>query len=425
MSSKHLFLFFCLSFVSVTVCAGSHSVLFDKTLRVDYIFSGDTNTQEISLAEMSSMDGWAGRRNNLDTIPLRGNGRIVMSDAKSGRILYVSSFSSLFQEWLGTEEATKVRRAFENVFLLPMPIDSARIKIELYDFKGKTFATLAHTVNPNDILIRPIGNTSDTIQYEYIRRSGHSSEAIDIAIVAEGYTVQELPQFYEHARMADKALFEHEPFKSYAGRFNVVAIGTVSQDSGISIPGRKDWKRTALGSHFDTFYSDRYLTTLQIRSLHDMLAGIPYEHIIILANTENYGGGGIYNSYTLTTAQHPAFRPVIVHEFGHSFAGLADEYFYDDQYVEFYYPEIEPWEQNITTLKNFSSKWQDMLPPETTLPTPLYSGSGKIGVYEGAGYQSKGVYRAFENCRMKTNEAKDFCPVCRRALERLIRFYTE
>ena len=204
-----------------------------------------------------------------------------------------------------------------------------------------------------------------------------------------------------------------------------MAVGAASQDSGVSIPGKRDWKDTALGSHFDTFYSDRYLTTLRIRTLHDMLAGIPYEHIIILANTDNYGGGGIYNSYTLTTARHSDFRPVVVHEFGHSFAGLADEYYYDDQYVEFYYPEVEPWEQNITTLKDFSAKWQDMLPEGTAYPTELIPGSGKIGVYEGAGYQSKGVFRSYEDCRMKTNTATEFCPVCRRALERLIKFYTE
>ena len=71
------------------------------------------------------------------------------------------------------------------------------------------------------------------------------------------------------------------------------------------------WKHTAFGSHFDTFYSDRYLTTSRVKAINDALAGIPYEHIIILANTEQYGGGGIYNAFTLTTAHHPNFRPVV------------------------------------------------------------------------------------------------------------------
>ena len=147
--------------------------------------------------------------------------------------------------------------------------------------------------------------------------------------------------------------------------------------------------------------------------MHDKLCGIPYEHIVILANTDTYGGGGIYNSYTLTTAHHPAFKPVVVHEFGHSFAGLADEYYYDDQYVEFYYPDSEPWEQNITTLADFESKWKDMLD------------DGKAELLEGAGYQSKGVYRPAKDCRMHTNRAEGFCPVCQRALSRVIEFYTE
>ena len=137
----------------------------------------------------------------------------------------------------------------------------------------------------------------------------------------------------------------------------------------MSIPSEGDWKDTALGASFSTFYSDRYLTTLHLNKLHDVLSALPYEHIIILANTDNYGGGGIYNSYTLTTAHHPLFRPVVVHEFGHSFAGLADEYYYDDQYVDQYYPQVEPWEQNITTLRDFSSKWPDMLPPGAAVPS--------------------------------------------------------
>lgn len=159
------------------------------------------------------------------------------------------------------------------------------------------------------------------------------------------------------------------------------------------------------------------------------MAGIPYEHLIILANTDTYGGGGIYNSYTLTTAHHKQFRPVVVHEFGHSFGGLADEYFYDDQYTEMYPSDTEPWEPNITTLVDFSSKWKDMLPSHTKIPTPPTKDPEKIyteiGVYEGGGYSSKGVYRPAMECRMKINEAPAFCPVCQRALQRLIEFYTE
>ena len=407
----------------------------EKTLRVDYIFSGTDKSVEISLDEMSCFDGWAGRRVNMDKAPLRGNGQISMTDAATGKVLYCQSFSTLFQEWQATEEATKVRKAFENVFLLPMPSSEAKVRVELYDFFGNVTASLAHMVKPSDILIKKVDPTPAS--FRYIEKNGTPEQCIDVAVVAEGYTAGEMDKFYADAKTAVDAILSHAPFDKYRDRFNFVAVALESADSGVSVPGQSQWKNTALGSHFNTFYMDRYLTTLRLRQMHDKLCGIPYEHIVILANTDTYGGGGIYNSYTLTTAGHKSFQPVVVHEFGHSFAGLADEYYYDDMYVEYYYPHIEPWEQNITTLADFDSKWKDMLPQGCAIPTApvkdniwqrFASGvpmESVIGVYEGAGYQSKGVYRPFPDCRMKTNQAEGFCPVCQRAISRLIEFYTE
>ena len=383
----------------------------EQTLRVDYIFSGTDKSVEISLDEMSRFDGWAGRRNNLKEVPVRGNGQICMTDAQTGDTLYRMSFSTLFQEWQTTEEATKVRKSFENVFLLPMPSVKARVNVHLYDFFGNIVASLNHEVDPSDVLIRNL--RPEAPEHRYLLKNGTSEEKIDVAIVAEGYTAEEMSTFYADAQTAMEAILMHEPFGTYKDRFNFVAVALESQDSGVSVPGQREWKNTALKAHFDTFYMDRYLTTLRLKNMHDRLCGIPYEHIIILANTDTYGGGGIYNSYTLTTAHHPAFKPVVVHEFGHSFAGLADEYFYDDQYVEYYYPGTEPWEQNITTLADFESKWKDMLD------------AGEAELLEGAGYQSKGVYRPADDCRMRTNIPDHFCPVCQRAIARIIEFYTK
>lgn len=403
-----------------------------RTLRIDYIFSGTDRSQEISLDEMSCFDGWAGRTVNLDKVPVRGNGQISMTDIASGKVLYRQSFSTLFQEWQTTEEATRIRRSFENVFLLPMPSERALVKVELYDFRGQISASLKHEVVPSDVLIRK--TIRNAAPHKYILSNGTPQDCIDVAILAEGYTAEEAEIFYEDAKKAVTAILSHEPFGSMRDRFNFVAVALPSMDSGVSVPGQGLWKNTALSSHFDTFYMDRYLTTLRLKNLHDSLSGIPYEHIIILANTDTYGGGGIFNSYTLTTAHHKAFEPVVVHEFGHSFAGLADEYYYDDQFVEYYYPDSEPWEQNITTLYDFASKWEDMLPRSVAVPSPKpegliwnEDGNGKyslIGVYEGAGYQSKGVYRPYYDCRMKTNSPKAFCPVCQRAIARIIDFYT-
>ena len=383
----------------------------EQTLRVDYMFSGTDKSVEISLDEMSRFDGWAGRRTNLTEVPVRGNGQICMTDVQTGDTLYRMSFSTLFQEWQTTEEATKVRKSFENVFLLPMPTTKAKVNVHLYDFFGNIVASLGHIVDPSDILIRHLSPQAP--EHRYLLQSGTPEEKIDVAIVAEGYTADEMDMFYADAQVAMEAILKHEPFGQYKDRFNFVAVALESQDSGVSVPGEGEWKDTALKAHFNTFYMDRYLTTLRLKNMHDKLCGVPYEHIVILANTDTYGGGGIYNSYTLTTAHHPAFKPVVVHEFGHSFAGLADEYYYDDQYVEYYYPGTEPWEQNITTLADFESKWKDMLD------------AGEAELLEGAGYQSKGVYRPAKDCRMHTNRPDSFCPVCQRAIARIIEFYTD
>ncbi len=394
----------------------------DETLRVGYTFTGNDKEQHVALDELCRIKGWAGRRANLDSLPWRANGIITMRDAKTHKVIYRTHFSSLFQEWQTTEEATRVDKSFENVFQLPMPKDSVELCVELFDTYAKTVASLAHIVQPTDILIRTLAPRT-LPPHRYLHKS-HRSDAIDVVIVAEGYQKKEAKDFYAYAKQAMNALFAHEPFGTLRDRFNILAVALPSADSGVSVPGASNWKQTALSSHFNTFYSDRYLTTLRLRQLHDALAGLPYEHIIILANTDTYGGGGILNSYTLTTTRNPQFEPVVVHEFGHSFAGLGDEYYYDDQFVPYYNAETEPWEQNISTLKDFPSKWSDMLPQDISIPTPPDAEHPDlIGVYEGGGYMSKGVFRAYQDCRMKTNTAKAFCPVCQRALSRLIHFY--
>ncbi|MCD8091873.1 MAG: IgA Peptidase M64 [Bacteroides sp.] len=398
----------------------------DKTLRVDYIFTGNAAKQEICLDELSSLPSWAGRKHHLSELPLQGNGQITMRDVASGNIIYKTSFSALFQEWLETDEAKVVTKGFENTYLLPYPLQPAEIEITLLDPRRNVRASMKHVVDPNDILIHQKG-TQHITPHKYLLKSGDAEKCIDVAILAEGYTPEEMKTFYKDAAIACESLLAHEPFRSMKNRFNIVAVASPSEDSGVSVPRLGEWKRTAFGSHFSTFYSDRYLTTSRVKSIHDALAGIPYEHIIILANTDEYGGGGIYNSYTLTTAHHPKFRPVVVHEFGHSFGGLADEYFYDNDVMTDTYPlDVEPWEQNISTRVNFAAKWEDMLVEGTPIPTPTTeSEKYPVGVYEGGGYSAKGICRPADDCRMRTNECAAFCPVCQRAIRRVIEFYTE
>ena len=423
---KHILFLLCLIAVASTRAQVFADHFADKTLRVDYIFNGNASEQSICLDGLSSLPAWAGRKHHLAELPLQGNGQIVMRNAASGKTIYTTSFSSLFQEWLETDEARNVTKGFENTFLLPYPLQPVEIEITLLDPRRNVRASMKHIVHPNDVLIEQKGNSHIT-PHKYLLHNDSPEKCIDVAILAEGYTLQEMQTFYEDADIACKSIFDHEPFKSMKKRFNVVAVASPSTDSGVSVPRLNEWKHTAFGSHFSTFYSDRYLTTSRVKAIHDALAGIPYEHIIILANTEEYGGGGIYNSYTLTTAHHPMFRPVVVHEFGHSFGGLADEYFYDNDVMTDTYPlDIEPWEQNISTQVDFAAKWKDMLSENTPVPTPAeVSENYPTGVYEGGGYSAKGIFRPAENCRMRTNEYPAFCPVCQRALRRIIEFYTE
>ena len=383
----------------------------DKTLRLDYTFAGDATRQQIFVDELVSLPRWYGRKQHLAELPLKGNGQITVRSLAEGMVIYRHSFSSLFQEWVSTAEAKQTQKSFENVFLVPFPKSPVEIKVELFDYHDQVISRLTHKVDPKDILIRKAGERQIT-PHVTLQQAADTARCIRVAFVAEGYQQQEMDVFLNDCRIAMESLFEHEPFKQNQLKFNMVAVMPPSVESGTSEPNKGIWKNTPLGSHFDTFYSERYLTTLHLKKLHGVLAGIPYEHIIVLVNTDRYGGGGIYNSYNLTYAHGKHFRPVVVHEFGHSFGGLGDEYPYGDD-DPMYFADTEPWEPNLTTKHDFNGKWENLIKDK------------KAGFIEGGGYLSKGVWRGYENCRMRTNEEPEFCLVCQQALQRLIDFYTK
>jgi len=377
-----------LLFLAVTLSAAAQDFnhyFEDATLRLDYIFSGNAKHQAIAVDELSRIPRWYGKHERLAEVPVEGNGQVIVRDHRTQKVIYRNSFSTLFQEWLTYDEAKKPSgKAFENVFLVPFPKDSVDITVELRNNRREVTVSMSHTVNPKDILIRHIGERSVT-PYETLQKAADTTRCIHIAYVAEGYTEAEMANFIEDCRTANEALFAHEPFKSLRQRFNVVAVKSPSMESGTSEPSKGIWKNTALHSHFDTFYSDRYLTTLHLKELHDWLAGTPYEHIIVLVNTEKYGGGGI------------------------------------------------PWEPNLTTLVDFHGKWENLINKKTPIPTPQPADldkpnarydKWKVGVYEPAGYSQHGVYRAYPDCRMRTNMHPEFCPACNLGLTKLIKFYT-
>ena len=395
----------------------------DATLRLDYTFMGNATEQHIAIAELSSSPNWYGRRINLDNVPLMGNGDLTLYDSATNEVIYKTSFSSLFQEWITTPEALTVTKSFEFTLLVPMPKAATTAQLVLRDNTGKE-SVHTFSINPGDVLIRD-NSKIEPLPYKYVHKGGDSKECIDVVILAEGYTAKEMKLFMKDAEITAKEILSYEPFKSHSDKFNFIAVMSPSADSNVSVPQEEAWRTTAVGSNFMTFYMARYLTSSNVYAMYDLATNIPCEHFVILANTDTYGGGGIYNSYTLTTAHHKDFRPVVVHEFGHSFAGLGDEYFYDnaDDNDNMHSLKHEPWEPNITTMVDFDSKWADMIEEGIEIPTavtPERTANYVVGAYEGGGYLSKGIFRPTDVCRMRNNTAERFCPVCERAIERVI-----
>jgi hypothetical protein len=256
--------------------------------------------------------------------------------------------------------------------------------------------------------------------------TGEPQKCVDLAFIAEGYSKDEMGKFREDVKKMADILFAEAPFGDYRDKINIWAVEAVSSDSGTDIPGERVYLNTILNSSFYTFGIDRYLTTQDIKSVNDYAAVAPHDNIIVLINSNKYGGGGVYNYYSGTTAGHPLSPKVFIHEFGHGFAGLADEYYSSEvAYDEFYPLSVEPWEPNITTMVNFDSKWKKLIAEETPVPTPAEDKYNKVtGLFEGGGYSTKGIFRPELDCRMKSNGLKGYCSVCSEAIKKMIEFYT-
>ena len=232
-------------------------------------------------------------------------------------------------------------------------------------------------------------------------------------------------KFISDVKRSADYIFSEEPFKSHRDDFNIRAVRSAGPDSGTDIPGEGIWKNTVMNSSFYTFGIERYMTTPDYKAVCDVAANAHYDQVYILVNTEKYGGGGIYNFYSISAADNERSRAVVIHEFGHAFAGLGDEYYTSEvAYNDFFNLEVEPWVPNLTTLVNFDVKWKDMVAEGVAVPTPEKEEYAEtVGVYEGGGYVAKGVYRPMIDCLMHSNDAV-FCPVCSKAIEKMILRHT-
>jgi hypothetical protein len=445
----------------------------DKTMRVDYYHTGTKGTETISLDKVYDEGQWPGSHRNLvDTLNL-GEYMVNVYDRGTAMLIFSRGFSSMFNEWQSTDEALAgIYRTFHETVRLPMPLRSVQLVISRRDKKMDFHEVFSTVIDPNNST--EVNKERRLPRYNVVAldKNGPSIEKVDILILGDGYRKEDMEKFRKAARDFNEVLFSTAPFKQRKNDFNVWTIEVASQDSGIDKPDKNIWKNTALGTMYNTFGSARYVLTEENRALRDIAGTAPYDFLLILVNDNRYGGGGIYNLYTtcyaITDAPGKEWQMdyVYVHEFGHSFGGLGDEYYSSQvSYNDFYQKGVEPWEPNLTALSDKKNiKWKSFMKDGTPLPTPwdkssydslgrerskldrlapdyyakrepLYQAeqkilktaqyAGHVGAFEGAGYVSEGIYRPAVDCRMFSLSLVDFDPVCSAAINRVIDFYSK
>lgn len=408
----------------------SQSIKFDdyfieKSLRIDLLHAGNFESSHFYLDNLKQEPFWGGSKTNLLDKFDYGEHKVIVKDKSSGKEIYTRGYSTLFQEWASSPEAKTVSKSFFETITVPFPKNP--VIIEIYGRSKKTNfeKVFEFEVNPSSYFISP--ELSKKYPSKKIIDNGPVSEKVDVVFLADGYTESEMDKFRNDANRMAGYFFGNSPFKENKDKFNFWIVESPSAETGTDFPKEKIYKSTIINSSFSTFDVDRYLMTYDIKTVRDLAANVPYDQIIILVNSNVYGGGGVYNYYSITSVDDDFSDFVIVHEFGHAFGCLADEYYTSEVGVEDYYDlSIEPYEPNITTLVNFEKKWKNMVESGTPIPTPQTAEfKSKIGVFEGGGYVAKGVYRPFMDCTMKSRLRDGFCPVCRRALTEMIEFYAK
>ena len=395
-----------------------------KRLRIDFSLSGNEQYQAAALIQLREEPQWDGPLENLIDPFDYGGYTLEAYNKANHTLIYSFGFNTLFEEWRTTEQAKKETQTWTNSVVIPFPKETVTVVL-----LGRNRATnrkdtlMTLDIDPASIFIDR-GKLKDN-PVEDIQLKGKSANKIDLVFLAEGYTAAEKDKYFADVKRFTESLFTTPPFNQCREDFNVRAVFLESEERETDFSGRGIFRHTALNSGFYTFGEERYLTTPDMRAIRDAVWNVPCDAIFILVNSEVYGGGGMYNFYAIGTADNARTLQVFVHEFGHSFAGLADEYFTSQvAYNEFYNLKFEPWESNITTLVDFDHKWKDLLPAGTPVPTPEKAPySDKTGVFEGGGYVPKGIYRPMVHCMMR--DFAPFCPVCSRTILRMVDYWTD
>lgn len=393
-----------------------------KTLRIDYYRTGNFETEIISIDELIEEPFWGGSKTKLTDQFNYGHHKIEVYEFLNETLLFSTTYSSLFAEWQTTAEAKETWRSFNEGIVFPFPLQKVYVVFYTRNRDNEWIEKFRYTVDPTDIFISK--ERKSVFPVFEVSLSNDSWNALDVVFIPEGYTKDEMTKFRNDCLRFADYLLKARPFSENHDYINIRAVLAPSNELGTDIPGQGVWKQTVVNSNFYTFGLERYLTTMDMKNLRNLASNVPYDQMIILVNSQVYGGGGIYNHYAITTTDHFKSDYVFIHEFGHALAGLGDEYYSSEvAYEDFYNLKVEPWEPNLTTLVNFETKWQDMIEPGTPVPTPPDEKYKKVvGVFEGGGYNAKGVYRPFFDCTMKSAGYDNFCPVCKRAIQRAIDF---
>lgn len=423
---KKLYLFFAFTFLLASGFAQQFDNYFkNKALRLDYYHTGTDTSETYSFDEMIMEPYWAGPKTNLvDTLDY-GKYYFKVYSVKNDSSIYSHGYSTLFGEWQTTDEAKTTRRTFSESVIFPFPKENVRVEFYSRSWEGKWVKKFEYLVSPFDKYIK----RDRRLVYPSfdVWVSGKPENKVDIVLLPEGYTEEEMGKFIDDCRKFSDAFFPFSPYTENKDKFNIRGVLAPSSESGADNPGSISWENTILDASYYTFGTERYLMTRDYKSVCDLAANAPYDQIYILVNSRKYGGGSIYNYYNVSVTGS-AFAPkIMIHEFGHGFAGLGDEYYTSETgYNNFYNLKVEPWEPNLTTLVAFDRKWKDMMKKNTPIPTPdIKKYYHTVGVFEGAGYVAKGVYRPYHDCLMNSFDGNKFCPVCTRAIQRMIDFYSE
>jgi hypothetical protein len=380
-------------------------------------------------------------------------------------VIYSRGFASIYGEWETTDEARRAIRTFHESLRFPEPKGPVQVVLKKRDADGLFREAWSVAVDPRDPAIDRTGPPA--ARPWAVMENGPPQDKVDLLLLGDGYTAAEIGKWHADAKRLTEVLFAVSPFKERRRDFNVWALDTPSEESGVARPSDGVHRRSALRASYDAFGSERYVLDFDNKRVREAAAAAPYDVMEIVVNGRKYGGGGIFNLYA-TVASDNAFTPyVFVHEFGHHIAGLADEYYTSDVAYGSAADRREPWELNVTA-DPASPKWKDLVTAGTPLPTPWAKESfeaaqkeiqarrrkiraekrpeeemealfreeqtrmdallgegphaSAVGAFEGAMYEPKGYYRAQANCIMFTRHP-EFCRICRRAIERVIDLY--